>query len=310
MRILIASLVCFALSGCATTWYNSNFPTEESKQAQLKIDSGYCEAASYGSVPMPSVRVYLPDQQSYNVYGTASGYNSQSGFTNYSYSGTVAPSRSSSFSTGFSQGMALGEIMKADAARKKVLNACMMELGWSDKPVPSVGSNSLQSTRTSATEQQPSLLVSSVAPASEPTPASGPIMIACGIFLDNETPTKYLGGNRTYKYIIDPKLRTVKKISGKALTVRSWSEVEIITEDKSSEFDTQPPIASYDIHVFDRVTGAYHQTFVWKTDQGKVVSGDNLAAIAGKHPMWQQWPFGIWEARIANGDCQAEQKKF
>ena len=57
------------LAGCATTWHSDKFANEQLKEAQLKKDTGYCKGVSYGAVPMPNIRVYNPQQQSYNIQG-------------------------------------------------------------------------------------------------------------------------------------------------------------------------------------------------------------------------------------------------
>ncbi|MGA0583239.1 MAG: hypothetical protein ACO2ER_04950 [Castellaniella sp.] len=306
MRQLMAGFACIVLGGCATTWYSDKFPSEESKQNQLKKDSGYCRAVSHGAVPMPATRIYIPEQQSYNVHGSASGYNGQTGYTTYNYTGTVTPSTSpgSSFASGFAQGMAIGTIARANSERAEVFNACMMNLGWSDKPLSTVAVYSAQKA------SPPVIGTESPQLTGYNSSKSSPIKLACGVFSDVPG-RKYFAGDSQFIYIIDTQAQTIQTSSGADLNVKSWSEREIITDDKSSNtFDTTPPISAHNIVIFDRLTGAYQRLKVWRTAEGKNVAGNDLAAIASQHPLWGDWLVGITESRVLTGDCRVVQQKF
>ncbi|MCC2596561.1 hypothetical protein LKR43_09420 [Pusillimonas sp. MFBS29] len=311
MRAVIAGIIGLTLSGCATTWHSDRFPTEESKQAQLSKDTTYCRAVSYGAAPMPSMPVA---PQSYNVQGNITGYGSARG-AEYSYMGTATPTPS--FSSGLSQGMALGAAIRAKREREEIFKTCMIGHGWSDKPLPAQESTSSQPTMHAMSAVAPiatppaDILPHTDSHSSSPTPPAGPLMVSCGFFFDNKTPGRYSGGDSTHNYIIDTASKTVKKASGKELLVRSWDEDKIIVEDKGPTFGTNPPLILNFISAFDRIKGEFWFTGVWKTEQGKIISGEALAAIARNSPhIPKTGPFSVSEWGTSKGDCRVVQKKF
>lgn len=129
------------LTGCASTtqWHNPNFTEEQVDvlERQKTIDEGYCTMVVQGAVPMPEVRTYTPQQQSYTIYGSSMTHGSQ-GFNTGYYRANVVPSAGASFSSGFAQGAALGAAIRARRAQEAVMKSCMYQLGWTDKPAEEV----------------------------------------------------------------------------------------------------------------------------------------------------------------------------
>lgn len=136
-RMLQLPCILIFLVGCAPTtqWHNPNFTEDQADalERQRTIDEGYCTMVVQGAVPMPEVRAYVPQQQSYTIYGSSMTHGSQGLHTGY-YQANVAPSAGTSFSSGFAQGAALGAVIRARRAQEAVMKSCMYQLGWTDKP--------------------------------------------------------------------------------------------------------------------------------------------------------------------------------
>lgn len=126
-RKIFLILATVSLVGCATNkyFYNNNYPSDQ-QQLRFEGDHGYCLQVSYGSVPMPDVRVNTPS--SYQVSGQ--GYDSNGG--SYHYQGTSTPTNN--FGNGLANGYQLGQAMNASNARGDVYQGCLIRLGWF--PIP------------------------------------------------------------------------------------------------------------------------------------------------------------------------------
>lgn len=120
------------LSGCGTTYYNSNISDPAALERQRIIDKAYCTQAAAGSVPMPEVRYYQSGIQSYQINGNVRSYSSNGYSTNSSYNGVVTsyPNAGEAFSAGMANGMNMGAAIAAAQARKQVMQGCMYSLGW------------------------------------------------------------------------------------------------------------------------------------------------------------------------------------
>lgn len=126
-------------AGCATGHYeNPNLKDPVALARQKAVDEGYCKRVSHGAAPMPQVRYYTPEQQSYAITGTINSYNYNTGHTNSTYTAHAAPQTTPAggFAAGFAQGMAnganLAAAFAADEAQRKIYHGCMMSLGWID----------------------------------------------------------------------------------------------------------------------------------------------------------------------------------
>lgn len=127
--LLIAGAL--ALVGCAPTWYNPNLTSQALHERQLAIDSAGCNSYALGASPMPAIRVYGSQPQSYTFNGTVNTYGS-GGYSSSYITGRATPTSTGSFSSGMAQGMALGEAINAKRARDMAFKACMYQLGWTD----------------------------------------------------------------------------------------------------------------------------------------------------------------------------------
>jgi predicted secreted protein len=126
-----------AVVGCATksTYYNPYIDDPIAVKRQFTVDDGGCTRVAAGSIPIPEVRMYSPDTQSYNFSGTANTYNSTTGNSTTQYQGTAYPSGggfAGGFSSGFASGMSIGAAIRARKEREKVYHGCMVSLGWTD----------------------------------------------------------------------------------------------------------------------------------------------------------------------------------
>lgn len=131
MKLLLIAMAAAAVSGCATKQYfHTSIANQEDVERQRVIDDAYCTQAAMGLVDMPQI-VHQPSG-SYKSSGTISGYNPSTGFSSYSYSGVTRPSAADSFSSGFANGMNLGNAIAAGQARNKLHHACMLAKGWSE----------------------------------------------------------------------------------------------------------------------------------------------------------------------------------
>ncbi len=135
-KYLLSALVLMSLSGCAVKYYNPNMPNESDRNRQFAIDDGYCTQVADGSVPMPEVRYYQPQQTYYTMNATTTSYNSRTGYTTYNTTGSVNSYQSpaNSFTNGFANGMNIGAAIAASENRKKVYHGCMISLGWTTVP--------------------------------------------------------------------------------------------------------------------------------------------------------------------------------
>lgn len=154
MRIikLLTLLAFIAISGCATTYYNPNIADVTALERQRAIDEGYCTKASAGSVPMPQVRAYQPQQQNYQISGTMNTYTPNSGYSTSNYSANVysQPNPGAAFASGLANGMNMGAAIAARQAEEKIFHGCMLSLGWTtDKDAkPSAPTSATVSTGT------------------------------------------------------------------------------------------------------------------------------------------------------------------
>lgn len=123
---------CVLLAGCATTnWRHPSIDNPADEARQLKIDDGYCQRVVAGSAPMPNV--YIPPSISGQTFsGSINTYNPSSGYTQSTFTGYTAPSAGASFTSGFSQGLAMGAAIKAAEQRRAIHTSCMLALGWAD----------------------------------------------------------------------------------------------------------------------------------------------------------------------------------
>lgn len=123
----IFSVIVFILilfGGCTQKgiWVNPNITSKQETNIQLKKDDGYCDAVSYGAVPMPTQVINNNNKNgTFNTTNTATGER---------YSGTYTSNNSGGFAKGFSNGAAVGESMRANADRLNVWKSCMYNLGW------------------------------------------------------------------------------------------------------------------------------------------------------------------------------------
>ena len=120
--LCIFSTIIF--TGCTQKgiWINPNLTSKPEHDIQLKKDDGYCDAVSYGAVPMPTQVI-----NNYNKKGT---FNATNTATGERYSGTYTSNNSGGFAKGFNNGAAMGERMRANADRLNVWKSCMYNLGW------------------------------------------------------------------------------------------------------------------------------------------------------------------------------------
>lgn len=80
---------------------------------------------------MPSVSVASSTPDSYFVIGNSTNY-SAGGVSNGTYSATVRPMANpvNSFMSGYAQGAALGEMLRARRDQDEIYRGCMTRLGW------------------------------------------------------------------------------------------------------------------------------------------------------------------------------------
>lgn len=131
---VVGVVVTVVLSGCARSrvYYNPYIDDATFLNRQFTVDDGYCTSAAAGSVPIPQVRIYAAEPQSYSFSGQATTYNPYSGYSTTDYSGTAYayPNAGASFATGFANGMNMGAAMAARRDRDRVYHGCMVALGW------------------------------------------------------------------------------------------------------------------------------------------------------------------------------------
>ena len=275
VRKIITAALCLAFSGCATTWYSDKFPTEESKQAQLKVDTGYCRSVSYGAVPMPPIRVYSPQQQSYTIQGSGTGYSNLSGRTNYSFTGTATPvpNAGASFVSGFAQGAAIGAALRASAHQEEVFNACMTQLGWSDTPIPTTSSANLKPDTTSAVGV---------------SDASQKKYISCFPYKRFGEPDSGIDYQLLMaEYVVDTKGRTITDGTGEPITPYFWDGSHIALAEMTNEtYDTKPPITRAWVTLLDLEKQTSHFSYAWLTSNGLALDSEQLKAVAGNHPLY------------------------
>ena len=154
--IVVASVL--ALTGCATTYYNPNITDATALERQRAIDEGYCTRASAGSVPIPQVRAYQPQQQNYQIAGTVNTYTPNAGYSTSNYSANVysQPNPGAAFASGFASGANMGAAFAAAHAQEKIFHGCMLALGWNkDKDAkPSAPAPTATPTSTTATSDE------------------------------------------------------------------------------------------------------------------------------------------------------------
>ena len=288
------------LAGCATTWHSDKFANEQLKEAQLKKDTGYCKGISYGAVPMPAIRVYNPQQQSYNIQGTATGFNSETGYTNYRYSGTATPYAggfAGGFASGVANGIAIGEAIRAENARKAIFDACMMNLGWSDSPITQKSEQPKQSTSQQSQSNQ-----------EKPETQGGEWEeVACHLYKDYITPGEF-DDKYISLFVLNKKRKMIESIPKRNVKLRAWDDERIVlTQSTDVRFNTTPPISK---HLMESITlkdSKYMLAVAWTTDDGAPLNSADLKRIAGNHPMWQKKD-GIVSWWLA-GSCTPNEKK-
>jgi hypothetical protein len=119
-------------SACAQQpWINPYIDDPVLLSRQYAIDSGHCESVASGSVPQPPVRIYESSRATpYFVTGQSRTNYSSGGSSTTTYSGTVTPYPQVDYAASFARGMELGNAIAAANSRKRVLDGCMMQLGW------------------------------------------------------------------------------------------------------------------------------------------------------------------------------------
>lgn len=263
MRTLVAAIFGLILSGCATTWHSDRFPTEELKKAQLEKDTGYCRAVSYGTVPMPPAP---QPQQSYNVQGTATGYGVARG-ADYSFSGTVSPQ--ANFSSGFAQGMALGAMIRAKREREEVFNACMINLGWSNKP---------------PTTQQTAVTQPTSNTSWQHAVGKKEITVACYVEQPGKADPLVIG-----YYYVNNDARTISTdiLGNSQLQIHSWDGQLILAKEATKEtYETSPPITKTWLYAIDMEKLTLELTYAWVTSNGLMLNDKQLEAVAKSHPLY------------------------
>lgn len=129
-------LLFLLIGGCtSTTYYNPNI-NQSLIQTQFTIDNGYCKQVAHGSVPMPAVRVYEPNQSKiYRIEGTFTARGTD-GYSTGTYSGTVTETSSNTggFAEGFQRGLEQGSMIRAIQDQNEVYEGCMFSLGWTTNP--------------------------------------------------------------------------------------------------------------------------------------------------------------------------------
>lgn len=250
---------------------------------------GYCKGVSYGAVPMPDIRIYNPQQQSYSIQGNVSAFNSQTGYTNYTYSGTATPYSggfASGMASGMMNGMALGAAFRANIDREEVFNACMMNLGWSEKIIPE--------------KNTPKLPVTEIK--NDKSKGEWGVLI-CRLFSDYETPGAF---HEKYKsiFVFNEKNKIIEAQSKKPLVIRVWNDNQIVvSKPTDTKFNTSPPISEHIVEIINLNDSKYTLTAAWMTDSDIPLSDSDLKRIAGTHPMWQKKDGIIsW---TAHGSCKS-----
>lgn len=120
----VSVLILISFSGCIQKgiWVNPNITSKQETNIQFKKDDGYCDAVSYGAVPMPTQVINNNNKNgTFNATNTATGER---------YSGTYTSNNSGGFAKGFNNGAAVGASMRANADRLNVWKSCMYNLGW------------------------------------------------------------------------------------------------------------------------------------------------------------------------------------
>ena len=133
-KFVVMMVLVMGISGCSTVptqWYNSSIKDPSQQMYQLSRDQSVCVNVSQGMAPMPVAPMYVPPPQSYNVNAQVVNY----GYNNSTVYGhiTPVPSFSSSFASGYNNGIALGEAIRRRQMTDTYV-ACMKQLGWTDKP--------------------------------------------------------------------------------------------------------------------------------------------------------------------------------
>lgn len=132
-RLLLIGLMALMTSGCATSWYNTNYTSREAHERQKTIDTAQCTLHARGAAPIPAGRVYQSPNQSYSFTGSVNSYGS-SGYQRSDVRGRImtTPDPGASFATGFANGAAMGQVIAARRAQNLAFTACMYQLGWTD----------------------------------------------------------------------------------------------------------------------------------------------------------------------------------
>ncbi|MBB5393028.1 MULTISPECIES: hypothetical protein [unclassified Herbaspirillum] len=151
MRILgTLMFAVLMLSGCGTTWYNSRLPDPIARERQLGVDKAYCVQVAAGIAPIPALRTYSQESQSYTVQGQFSVQGSNGPQTG-TYRAQVAPipNPGAAFENGVSNGVAIGAALRAKRQQDEILKHCMYRLGWTDTASdPSSSGSKVQATGT------------------------------------------------------------------------------------------------------------------------------------------------------------------
>lgn len=125
-RLAVGAAISLALlGGCATQWRHPGIADEKAAARQLRIDKARCEAYASGTAPMP-VAVVGSAPPAYNY--TATTVSPSGNIYNTTGSAVPAPNYAASFAQGFNNGL----LIAAASRQAKLVEACMLQLGWSD----------------------------------------------------------------------------------------------------------------------------------------------------------------------------------
>lgn len=164
-----AVLAALGISGCATNWQHSSITDTALADRQFKFDDGYCLRVAVGAQPMLPIAVNTAGMSS-SFSGQMSIYDTSTGSRSFgTYGGTVTPSPGASFTSGFSNGMAIGAAIQARRIQDQIHDECMLRMGWNEAPAGA--SRAAPLPVASATAQESSSSVQSTSAESSASPA-------------------------------------------------------------------------------------------------------------------------------------------
>lgn len=144
----IVVLIVASLAGCASQptapqvfpeWWNRNLEGHALQQ-QFRVDDPYCTNAANGSVPMPQVRVYRPEQESYQISAKVRTTDSNFNVSTQEIEATVRPAPKG-IAQSMNEGMEMARreeaqrqaVRIAEASRTLYYEQCMYALGWEQR---------------------------------------------------------------------------------------------------------------------------------------------------------------------------------